>query len=161
MRSKKARDSWGARQNLAKDPVVAEAFGLLKQATDHGDRIHVRDLGELLYLVTHVTFTKSRLASVLKVVDPVYDIQYLDELQCQFVVERVRNVLRTEDLHAQKREQRHFNFHLPGELETPDFECNCLTTSTMSPCCVEKAPSSSRSAVVFSSSDAHRNGTSS
>ncbi|MEO1088950.1 MAG: alanine racemase, partial [Acidobacteriota bacterium] len=44
-------------------------FGLLKQATDGGERIHVRDLGELLYLVTHVTFSKARLASVLKRAD--------------------------------------------------------------------------------------------
>mmetsp|Transcript_23908 Transcript_23908/g.31116 ORF Transcript_23908/g.31116 Transcript_23908/m.31116 type:complete len:184 (+) Transcript_23908:363-914(+) len=123
----------GSQRQLAKDPVVHEAFDMLKEQTVGGPRLHVRDLGELLYLVTHVSFTKARLASVLKVVDPVYEVEYLDEPQCQFVVERVRNVLRAEDMQrdmtsTSNKPQR--NFHLPGELETPDFECcNCTLPS--------------------------------
>lgn len=112
--------------------VVHEAFDMLKIETDEGPRLNVRDLGELLYLVTQITFTKSRVAALLKVVDPVYELTNLDEAQCQFVVERVRNVLRAEEMqHANPSSSRNShnqpgNFHLPGELETPDFECcNC------------------------------------
>ena len=132
------------RTNLARDPVVHEAFEMLKQTTEDGSKIHVRDLGELLYLVTHVTFTKSRLASVLKVVDPVYEVQFLDEPQCQFVVERVRNVLRAEDMQYAQQQRVGVNFHVAGELETPDFEC-CNCTSTTTPCCAGPTTTSSSS----------------
>ena len=115
---------------MAKDPVVHEGFEMLSQSTAEGPKIHVRDLGELLYLVTHVTFSKSRLASVLKVVDPVYEVQYLDEPQCQFVVDRVRNVLRAEDM---RRVTPGSDFHVAGELETPDFDC-CNCTSFQNAC---------------------------
>lgn len=121
---------------LAKPPtaqVVHEAFDMLKMETEAGPRLNVRDLGELLYLVTQITFTKSRVAALLKVVDPVYEVTHLDETQCQFVVERVRNVLRAEEMqHAPARTSaRHHqhagNFHLSAELETPDFECCSCT----------------------------------
>lgn len=113
------------------DPVVHEAFDMLKVETAEGDRILTRDVGELLYFVTQMTFSKSRVAALLKVVDPVYEVTHLDEVQCQFIVERVRNVLRAEEMqHHQQpesaRDSASGNFHLPGELETPDFECcNC------------------------------------
>jgi len=114
---------------------------MLKQATADGPRLHVRDLGELLYLVTHITFSKGRVASVLKVVDPVYEIDFLDEPQCQFVVERVRNVLRAENMQSVRgpssgqRADRMAagNFHMPGEHESPDFEC-CTTCTLPSDC---------------------------
>lgn len=128
----------GSARQAAKDPVVHEAFDMLKMPTEQGPRLHVRDVGELLYLVTHMTFTKSRVAALLKIVDPVYEIQFLDEAQCQFVVERVRNVLRAEDLQqAAPSAKVDRNFHLPGELETPDFECcNCTyPTNKKKACC--------------------------
>ena len=142
----------GSQRQLAKDPVVHEAFDMLKEdIAGSGARLHVRDLGELLYLVTHVSFTKARLASVLKVVDPVYEVEYLDEPQCQYVVERVRNVLRAEDMlrdmATTKQQQR--NFHLPGELETPDFECcNCTLPSA---CTTGPSSSSANHATLRSS----------
>ncbi|KAJ8607739.1 hypothetical protein CTAYLR_008597 [Chrysophaeum taylorii] len=130
----------GPARQLAKDPVVHEAFDMLKIETELGPRLHVRDLGELLYLVTQITFTKSRVAALLKVVDPVYEVTHLDEAQCQYLVERVRNVLRAEDLQQAtphtlglRSNQSNSNFHMAGELETPDFECcSCAFGTTSS-----------------------------
>jgi len=129
---------------MSLDPVVHEAFDMLKIETEAGPRLNVRDLGELLYLVTHMTFTKARVAGLLKILDPVYEVTLLDEAQCQFVVERVRNVIRAEDMQQASptttRNNNHGNFHLPGELETPDFECcNCSfgqsKSKSKSDCC--------------------------
>ena len=67
------------------DPQLREAYDLLSRATKEGPRIHVEDLGELIYLVLRQTYSKDRLNAMLRVVDPVHDLVYLDDKQCQRV----------------------------------------------------------------------------
>lgn len=80
-----ARRGRKGRATIVVDPHLREAYDLLSRATEAGPRIHVEDLGELIYLVLRQTYSKDRLNAMLRVVDPVHDLAHLDDKQCQRV----------------------------------------------------------------------------
>lgn len=69
-------------RRTAPDPALADAFDVLKRSTPSGDRVAVEDLGDLLFLVLRTTYTPERLASMVRVLNPVHEVDFLDTEQC-------------------------------------------------------------------------------
>ena len=116
------------RRALTVEPDVQDAFDILKRETPAGDRISVDDLGELIYLVVRQTFGAERRAAMLRIVDPVHQIEELDVLQCQFILNKIQASARASELAASA--SRPGSSKRPAKAgEAESEECCTCTTS--------------------------------
>lgn len=86
------------RAAIAVDQELREAFDLLSRETEHGPRVCTDDVGEIIYLVLRQTYSPDRLNAMFRVVDPVHELKLLDDMQCQYIINKIKSQSRANNV---------------------------------------------------------------